>query len=260
MQIYGEHLSERGFDYAGAKRSDTFKDYHDNVCTTLLDLDIDDMNASMSPAEKKSFFINLYNTLTIHGHIALGNPQTPEERNEFFPRCGYLIGKELFTLDVIEHGVLRKNSPKAFQTEPLLRADDPRLRLAVDELDPRIHFALNCGAKSCPPISFYDDESSKLEKQLTAAASGFCNSNDNLVVGVVEAEEQREGVVVTTTTLRLSKIFLWYRPDFGKSEEDFLRRLEGYVTDQDKLKLLKRKTTSLNISYFDYDWSENGVG
>ena len=36
---------------------------------------------------------------------------------------------------------------------------DPRLKLALDAAEPRIHFALNCGAKSCPPIkTFSADE------------------------------------------------------------------------------------------------------
>ena len=33
--------------------------------------------------------------------------------------------------------------------------DDPRLEHALEEVEPRIHFALNCGAKSCPPIKTF---------------------------------------------------------------------------------------------------------
>lgn len=39
-------------------------------------------------------------------------------------------------------------------------------------MDPRIHFALNCGAASCPPIRIYTPES--LDFGLAAAASAFC--------------------------------------------------------------------------------------
>ena len=35
---------------------------------------------------------------------------------------------------------------------------DPRSKVALSELDPRIHFALNCGARSCPPIRVYTEE------------------------------------------------------------------------------------------------------
>ena len=36
---------------------------------------------------------------------------------------------------------------------------DPRLSLALERAEPRIHFALNCGAKSCPPIKTYSADS-----------------------------------------------------------------------------------------------------
>lgn len=44
----------------------------------------------------------------------------------------------------------------------------------VTPLDPRIHFALVCGAKSCPPIKVYTADA--LEEGLEAAAAAFCES------------------------------------------------------------------------------------
>lgn len=45
----------------------------------------------------------------------------------------------------------------------------------VRPLDPRIHFALVCGAKSCPPIKLYS--AATLEEGLSAAADTFCASD-----------------------------------------------------------------------------------
>ena len=66
----------------------------------------------------------------------------------------------------MEDGVLRGNSPAAASLGMLLGIpklssgpfdeSDPRRRLAVVPMDPRIHFALVCGAKSCPPIKVRD--------------------------------------------------------------------------------------------------------
>ena len=39
-------------------------------------------------------------------------------------------------------------------------------------MDPRIHFALVCGAKSCPPIKVYTPDS--LEDGLDSATMAFC--------------------------------------------------------------------------------------
>lgn len=43
---------------------------------------------------------------------------------------------------------------------------------AVQPMDKRIHFALVCGAKSCPPIRVYTPD--ELEEGLDAAAAAFC--------------------------------------------------------------------------------------
>ena len=73
--------------------------------------------------------------------------------------------------------------------------------------DPRIHFALNFGARSCPPITIYS--SSHLEKALNMATTSYCNSEVDI--------ELENGVV------SLPKLFLLYRNDFGRSDFDILR-------------------------------------
>ncbi len=49
------------------------------------------------------------------------------------------------------------------------KKSDPRLSIALESVDPRIHFALNCGAKSCPPIKTF---SAKGEVQYGILGSG----------------------------------------------------------------------------------------
>jgi hypothetical protein len=52
-----------------------------------------------------------------------------------------------------------------------ISSNDKRKIYIISKCDPRIHFALNCGAKSCPPIKFYNGK--KLENELDKAAKGF---------------------------------------------------------------------------------------
>ena len=73
--------------------------------------------------------------------------------------------------------------------------------------DPRIHFALNCGARSSPQIAIYS--STNIEKALNMATTSYCNSEVDIF------PEQEE--------IHLSKLFLWYRNDFGRTEIDVLR-------------------------------------
>ena len=42
--------------------------------------------------------------------------------------------------------------------KPEFSDSDPRHKMALTSLDPRIHFALNCGASSCPPIRIYTED------------------------------------------------------------------------------------------------------
>lgn len=81
------------------------------------------------------------------------------------------------SLDDIEHGLLRgdRASPNPLRwgfwsRRHFLSATDPRRAWAVP-LDPRIHFALNCGALSCPAVRFY--EGASLGEELQAAAEAF---------------------------------------------------------------------------------------
>jgi Protein of unknown function, DUF547 len=116
-------------------------------------------------AERVAFFINIYNALIIHGTCAFGSPASLLKRLTFFGDVKYRIGADTYSADDIEHGVLRGNaaSPASLGSllnigplkKPQFRDRDLRRAQCVEPIDPRIHFALVCGAKSCPPIKLY---------------------------------------------------------------------------------------------------------
>lgn len=58
-------------------------------------------------------------------------------------------------------------------------------------MDARIHFALNCGAASCPAIKLYSTDT--LEEGLAAAAEAFCASEV-----VIEPANRKVGQIVCT--------------------------------------------------------------
>ena len=62
----------------------------------------------------------------------------------------------------------------AARLSPAFAPSDPRRLCSLEkrEVDPRIHFALNCGAKSCPAIKVYSPD--VLEEGLRGAAEAFC--------------------------------------------------------------------------------------
>lgn len=78
----------------------------------------------------------------------IGESMLNQVGGKFWSKMAYKIDDYFFSLDDIEHGVLRSNRPHPSRPdEPFFGQNDPRLKFVVKNFDPRIHFALNCGAK-----------------------------------------------------------------------------------------------------------------
>ena len=131
-----------------------------------------------------------------------------KEIADLFKRKSIKIGGLLFSLDEIEHGLLRQNKRQIFDGNPVMQ------KLMVDNLDYRIHFALNCGAQSCPPIAFYTSD--QIDYQLAVAEASFV---------------EKEFIVNhDLKTIRCSALFSWYREDFSERYLDDEQH-EGYRVD-----------------------------
>ncbi len=224
-------------DYPAMKRSRSFEEYQ-QLAQNLHEFDPQSLQTDM---ERKAFWINIYNILIIHGVIALDIQRSVLEIVNFFGRIGYDIGDQFFSPDDIEHGILRKNrSHPAFPIRQF-SSTDPRLRLAVETFDPRIHFALVCASSSCPPIEFYDAE--KIDHQLDIAARSFINRS-----GLELDETKRE--------LRLSRIFQWYDRDFGDNQHQVLDYLLQFCDESLRERIVSMRK-QLRIRYLPYNWNLN---
>jgi len=157
---------------------------------------------------RKAFFLNIYNSLTLHGMVQQaaikGALTAPKEVPDFWSITCYNIGGLVYSLDDIEHGVLRANKGHPAANKAQFSNDDPRCNLALQHLDPRIHFALNCGAKSCPPIRIYKED--RLDSQLDKASRSFLQQEVNVTPGQQE------------TAVETSRLLLWYGRDFGSTD------------------------------------------
>jgi hypothetical protein len=132
-------------------------------------------------------------------------------------------GDYTFSLDDIEHGILRANQKKHLLSLKPFGSGDPRRRLVVEKVEPRIHFALVCGSDSCPPIDVYEEK--EIDEHLDLVTTGFINSDEVRI-------EKDAG------TLKLSRIFKWYKNDFGSSE-DLLAFIIRYRYDPEEKALLR---------------------
>jgi hypothetical protein len=58
---------------------------------------------------KIAFFVNLYNALVIHGFVVVGPPTNLYQRLFFYNHTCYSVGGLVYSLNDIEHGILRGN-------------------------------------------------------------------------------------------------------------------------------------------------------
>jgi hypothetical protein len=209
-------------------------------CITHSQVDL----TSLDEAELKSFFINVYNSLVIHALIIFGPATNAISRNSFFNNVYYNIGGFKFSLSDIEHGILRANQPPPIEKSVRVRfqKNDPRLAFMLPKLDPRIHFALVCGARSCPAIRVFSPEN--VEMALTWASEGFCAEETFI-------DTEKKKVV-------LSQLFNWYRKDFGDTNENVLRWISRHLPEE-KQALLEEHNAfkTFSVSYSEYDWDMN---
>lgn len=206
---------------------------------------------ALDEAAKKAFFINLYNIMTFHGILVYGRRSGLWNLYCFFiaPAVSYFLAGVPVSLDDVENGFLRAQPHYFQQTEQALQ-----LQLQASKLDPRIHMALNCGARGCPAIGVYSSEADALDRELDDAVVGFVADDDN--------------VKVTGSKLEVTELFKMYFTDFaglgakpGKKEDQlalarwilpFTRgakraSLEGVLGD-----------ARFQLEWKSYNWATNG--
>ncbi len=189
-----------------------------------------------------AFWINLYNARVLHEFGERPRQGSLMRHRKLFRKVGYTVGSDPFPLDVIEHGLLRLNARPAYSPRRLLRASDRRLGAAPTELDPRVHFALNCAATSCPPVQSY--EADDIDGQLDLATRAYLQAET-----LIDRDEPR---------VKLPYLLKLYKPDFGGSRKEALRfvsdRLPG--PDGDWLRAqVEGEGEGVHVGWSDYDWA-----
>ncbi len=208
-------------------------------CAAASLLGFDPMRRLTKRRDALAFWINLYNAMVIHGAMSFRIERGVMEVPRFFKRTTYNVGGQLFNLDVIEHGLLRANRGHPTRVAlPQLMPWDRRWGLILRPIDARIHFALNCGAVSCPPIRHYTAKN--LEEELDLAARSFVSE------GGISLDPETGGVL-------LSRVFLWYMRDFGWTRREQLRAVIGYL-DEEQQGVINAAAKN-GIRYAQYDWS-----
>lgn len=194
---------------------------------------------SWSRVEQLAFLINAYNAAAVEKILTrypdlrsiwdfgrlFGNPF----KNQFVS----LLGRKM-SLDEIEHDTIRAEG--AYE-------------------DPRIHFALNCTAVSCPMLREEAYVARRLEQQLEEQTVRFLS------------DRARNRYNAETGTLEVAKIFdfhPWYGGDFRRgwkgytSLEQFFARYAELLADAPEHRRLIAERKA-RIRFLEYDWTLNDV-
>lgn len=185
-----------------------------------------DLRAGLPDDDAKiAFWVDVYNAAVQQQPLDLVSTQ--RGRLLLFRRSVVTVAGRSLSLDAIEHGILRRSRWKlglGHIANPLPGRFERSHRVA--NVDARVHFALNCGAASCPPIAAY--ERARIDDQLDLATRRF-----------LSATVTREG-----RTMRLPTVMLWFIGDFG-GWRGIRRFLAHHDIDSDGQRL----------RFQHYDWS-----
>lgn len=203
-RLLSKHVNTNGrVSYRGfLKDKDVLNTYISSLATQKL--------SDKTKKQQLAFWINAYNACTIQlilnnypvksiTEIASGKPWTTVK---------FKIANQSLTLDQIENEIIR-----------------PQFK------EPRIHFAVNCAAISCPPLLNEAYTANKLEQQLEKQTQKFIN---NTTFNKLD-----------TNNFIASKIFEWYAEDFGD--------LETYIRQYKKL------PKEVTFTYMSYNWDLNSA-
>jgi hypothetical protein len=172
---------------------------------------------SANKDQQLSFYLNAYNILVIGGIVDHWPASSPLKIDGFFDAKKYSVAGKSMTLSDLENEIIR-----------------PQFK------DARVHFALVCAAKGCPPIASYAYNSRELNEQLEKQTRRALNDNN-----FIRVDNQNKKVLI-------SHIFEWYGVDFSDAQKlsDYLSYINRYRTS--------KIPSSYKIDYYEYDWSING--
>ena len=217
-QVLQEHVDESGqVNYTKLKANpEKFEAYLD----LLAFADPEELSYN----EQLTFWINAYNALVIKGvinHYPITSVRKVKLFNGFFSRLKFQVAGKMYTLNQIEHGIIR-----------------------TEFVDPRVHFVLVCASRSCPPLWNRAYAAETLEERLETATLNFIRNPEQ-----VRIDHSKRRVYV-------SKIFKWYDDDFKEGYDGVADFLADYLPPEDAEYL---ESTDIKFRYLDYDWTLNDL-
>jgi hypothetical protein len=225
---------DHSFDYAGFARSAEY----DELRTAAEALAAFDCRA-LNIGQRMPFWLNVYNALVLDAVVSRGISDNIRSAGGFHEQSKYEVGGLAFSLDDIEHGLLRVNAPVKRGARKPMREDDPRLALAPILFDERVHFGLYSACRSSPCLQVFGDTG--LDAQLEAATRRYLAAHVRLANA--------------GAALYVPKIFDWYEADFGGTQG--VRSFVIARLGDEEVDAIDRRGGRVALKYLDFDWTLN---
>ena len=207
-RVLREHARRDGVDYGALKEDPEAMADLDRFLAAVAEMPEDEPLAS---------WLNAYNAVVVKSVVDRYPLASVRDVPGFFDRARHRVGGRMRTLDDVEHRVIRARFP-----------------------DARVHVALNCAARSCPPLHGRAFRQASLDATLDRLARGMVGSERHVRV--------RDGA------LEVSQLFEWFGDDFrrdgGGSVLGWIRRYAA----PGALSGLREEPT---VRFIPYDWRLN---
>lgn len=203
-----KHVSNSGkVDYKTFKKDKPVLEDYINL------LVLNPPKSDWSKNKQMAYWINLYNAFTINAILEKYPVKsiTDLEDGKVWDRKTINIAGEYLTLNNIE----KKKLLKRFK-------------------DPRVHFAVNCAAASCPPLLNKAWTEDNIQRYLSQQTKAFINNS----------KENH----LSAEAIQVSQIFNWYADDFGGKD-----KIASYFQKYAKTTI----KDNAKVTFKEYDWSLN---
>ena len=209
------------------------------LAACLAALEAFDVKRVRIPAQM-AFWLNVFNAGVLRDAVERAAASSVREVEAFFERPRIRIGAHAYSLDDIEHGLLRGNVAKPGGLREPMERGDPRLDCMPIVFDERMHFALHSACRSSPPLRVFEE--GKLDRQLEEATARYLRQTVRV---------QKQGAVLV-----LPRLFRWFADDFG-GEAGILEFVVARIEDETEVEMLDRRLGAVSFRYLEFDWTLN---
>jgi hypothetical protein len=209
------------------------------LADSLAEFEGFDVKRERIPAQM-AFWINVFNAGVLRDAAELQKASSFGHVEAFFERPRLKIGAHDYSLDDIEHGLLRGNVHKPGHLRAPMGSGDPRLEYMPILFDERTHFALHSACRSSPPLCVLEE--GRIDRQLEDAAADYVRR---------EVRIQNEGALIV-----LPRLFRWFARDFG-GEGSIVEFVMARVEDEATIEMVDRRRGRVKLQYTEFDWRLN---